>query len=161
MTEQTEQTTEQTTTQPAGSLVTGVTARLVAADASAAIAFYVRAFGAEERERFTGPDGRIVHAEIRIGGVPVAIKDEGDGDPSPTTLGGSPVILALRVTDADAVADRMTEAGGTVVYPVHDAPYGERGGRLADPFGHLWMISQRTEDLSPGEIQRRTGATRA
>jgi PhnB protein len=153
----TEQTAIEQTTQQDGLLVTGVTARLVAADAAAAIAFYVQAFGAEERERYTGPDGRIVHAEIVLGGVPVAIKDEGDGDPSPTTLGGSPVILALRVTDADAVAARMVAAGATVVYPVHDAPYGERGGRLADPFGHLWMISQRIEDLTPEEIQRRTG----
>ena len=68
----------------------------------------------------------------------------------------SPVIIALDVDNADAVAEAMLAAGATVVFPIQDADYGERSGRLADPFGHLWMISQRLEDLSPEEIQRRT-----
>jgi PhnB protein len=116
--------------------------RLVVADAARAIDFYVAALGATETQRHAGPDGKIVHAEVTIGAARVAVKDEGDGDPAPTTLGGTPVIIAIDVESADAVADSMLRHGATVVYPVHDAPYGVRGGRLADPFGHLWMISQ-------------------
>nr|MDT0664634.1 hypothetical protein [Micromonospora sp. DSM 115978] len=100
--------------------------------------------------------GNVVHASLTIGPATVAVKDEGDGDPAPTSLGGSPVIIALSVADADAVAEAMVAGGAQVVYPISDWPYGERGGRLADPFGHLWMLSQRIEDLSPAEIQRRT-----
>jgi uncharacterized glyoxalase superfamily protein PhnB len=130
--------------------------RLVVSNASRAIDFYVAAFGATEVTRFTDPAGKVVHAEIKIGPNTVALKDEGDGDPAPTTLGGSPVLIALYVEDADAVGERMVRAGASVVYPIADWPYGERGGRLADPFGHLWMISQQIENLSPEEIQRRT-----
>ncbi|MGH8930212.1 MAG: VOC family protein [Egibacteraceae bacterium] len=116
--------------------------RLVVSDAPRAIDFYRAAFGAEEVARHTDDNGKVVHAELKIGGAMFAVKDEGDGDPAPTTLGGSPVILAVNVTDADAVGDAMTRAGATVIYPIKDWPYGARGGRLADPFGHLWMISQ-------------------
>jgi uncharacterized glyoxalase superfamily protein PhnB len=116
--------------------------RLVVSDASRAIDFYVAAFGAKEVERYTDPSGKIVHAAILIGDATVAVKDEGDGDPAPSTLGGSPVIMALDVDDADAVADAMLRGGATVIYPVSDHDYGSRAGRLADPFGHLWMIAQ-------------------
>ncbi|WTW99333.1 VOC family protein [Streptomycetaceae bacterium NBC_01309] len=136
--------------------INGLYPRLVVSDGPRALDFYRTAFGAEEVERYTDPEGRIVHAMLRIGGVPVAVKDEGDGDPAPTTLGGSPVIIALDVADADATADAMVRGGATVVYPVADQPYGQRGGRLADPFGHLWMVSQTTEELTPEEIQERT-----
>jgi len=137
--------------------ITGLYPRLVVAGAAAAIDFYVAAFDAEETERYTDDEGRIVHAAIRIGAYAVAVKDEGDGDPAPTTLGGSPVIMALEVDDA--VGARMERAGATVIYPISDWPYGQRGGRLADPFGHLWMIAQPIEDLSPEEIQRRTASS--
>ena len=139
--------------------ITGLYPRLVVADAAQAIDFYVAAFDAEETERYTDDEGRIVHAAIRIGAYTVAVKDEdeGDGDPAPTTLGGSPVIMALEVDDA--VGARMERAGATVIYPISDWPYGQRGGRLADPFGHLWMIAQPIEDLSPEEIQRRTASS--
>lgn len=130
--------------------------RLVVADAAGAIEFYRAALGAEEAVRYSGPEGKVVHAEITIGGVMVAVKDEDEGDRAPTSLGGSPVIMALYVDDADAVAEAMARAGARVIHPVHDAPYGQRGGRLADPYGHLWMVSQQIEDLSPEEIQRRT-----
>jgi PhnB protein len=130
--------------------------RLVVSDAARAIDFYVAAFGAKEVARYTDPNEKIVHAEVQIGGVTLAVKDEGDGDPAPTTLGGSPVIIALDVADADAVGEAMVKAGATVVYPIQDWPYGSRGGRLADPFGHLWMISQEIEELSPEQIQQRT-----
>jgi PhnB protein len=123
------------------STIHGLTPRLVVLDAARAIDFYVTALGAKELERHTGPDGKIVHAAIDINGHTITIKDEGDGDLAPPSLGGSPVILSLNVTDADATADAMTQAGATVVYPIQTWEYG-RGGRLADPFGHLWMILQ-------------------
>ena len=116
--------------------------RLVVSDAAKAIDFYVAAFGAEETERYTDDGGKIVHAAVKIGDIAIAVKDEGDGDPAPTSLGGSPVILALTVDDADAVGAAMERAGATVIYPIRDQEYGSRGGRLADPFGHLWMIDQ-------------------
>lgn len=123
------------------STIRSLSPRLVVQDAARAIDFYTAAFGAKELERHTDPNGKIVHAAIDIAGHIVAIKDEGDGDPAPPSLGGSPVILSLGVTDADATAEAMTRAGATVVYPIQTWDYG-RGGRLADPFGHLWMILQ-------------------
>lgn len=117
--------------------------RLVVSDGAKAIDFYVAALGATEVERHTDSDGKIVHAALEINGIAVAVKDEGGGDPAPGTLGGSPVILALEVDDADTVGAAMERAGATVVYPIQDWEYGARGGRLADPFGHLWMISQQ------------------
>jgi PhnB protein len=130
--------------------------RLVVSDGARAIDFYVSALGATESARYTSPEGKIVHAELQIGPATIALKDADEFDPAPPTLGGSPVIIALYVDDADAVADAMLAAGATVVFPIHDAEYGERGGRLADPFGHLWMVSQQIEDLTPEEIQQRT-----
>jgi PhnB protein len=130
--------------------------RLVVSDGARALDFYVSALGATETARYTTPEGKIVHAELQIGPATIAVKDADEFDPAPPTLGGSPVIIALYVDDADAVADSMLAAGATVVFPIHDAEYGERGGRLADPFGHLWMISQQIEDLTPEEIQQRT-----
>lgn len=124
--------------------------RLVVSDAATAIDFYIAAFGAKEIARHTEPAGKIVHAELGISGITFAIKDEDDGDPSPTTLGGSPVIIALDVSDADAIGESMIAAGGTVIYPIQDWEYG-RGGRLADPYGHLWMITQAIEAVRPEE----------
>lgn len=115
-------------------------ARLVVEGADAALDFYTTAFEAKVADRHTGPDGRVVHAMVAIGDLRFAVKDAGDGDPAPT--GPTPVIMALEVTDADAVAERMLAAGATVIYPIADHDYGFRGGRLADPFGHQWMISQ-------------------
>ena len=115
--------------------------RLVVADAARAIDYYRRAFGAVEIERHAGPDGAIVHAELAIGDAGFTLKDEDATDRAPTSAGGTPVLLMLAVDDVDAVARHMVAAGGTVVLPVKDTPAG-RGGRLADPFGHLWMISQ-------------------
>jgi PhnB protein len=130
--------------------------RLVVSDGARALDFYVSALRATETARYTSPEGKIVHAELQIGPATIAVKDADEFDPAPPTLGGSPVIIALYVDDADAVAESMLAAGATVVFPIHDAEYGERGGRLADPFGHLWMISQQIEDLTPEEIQQRT-----
>ncbi|MBW0106967.1 glyoxalase/bleomycin resistance/extradiol dioxygenase family protein [Pseudonocardia sp. KRD291] len=131
--------------------------RLVVNGADDAIAFYRRAFGAELVERFTDPDGRVVHALLRAGAAVWAVKDADGYDPAPGS-GGASVILALYVADPDAVAGAIVDGGGKVIFPVDDHPYGERGGRLADPFGHVWMVATRTEDLTPAEIQTRTTA---
>jgi PhnB protein len=118
-----------------------LTPRLVVRDAARAIDFYATAFGAKELERYTDANGKIVHAAVDIDGHTVTVKDEGDGDPAPPTIGGTPVLLSLNVDNADVVAEAMLNAGATVIYPIQDWDYG-RGGRLADPFGHLWMITQ-------------------
>ncbi|MGH3565141.1 MAG: VOC family protein [Pseudonocardia sp.] len=131
--------------------------RLVVDGADAALAFYAAAFGAETLERYTDPDGRVVHAMAAAGPVRFAVKDADGHDPAPTT-GGVPVIMALYVTDADEVARQMVAGGAKVIFEVDDQPYGERGGRLADPFGHLWMIAQHTETLDPTKIQARADA---
>ncbi|BCB77017.1 VOC family protein [Phytohabitans flavus] len=126
--------------------------RLVVKGAAQAIDFYAKAFGAKEISRYTDEStGRIHHAELELAGTTFAVKDEGDGDPAPPTLGGSPVVMALYVDDADAVGQRMEENGATVVFPIKDQPYGDRGGRLADPFGHLWMIAQPLGRIAPAD----------
>jgi uncharacterized glyoxalase superfamily protein PhnB len=124
--------------------------RLVVAGAAAAIDCYARVFGASEAERYAGQDGKIVHAELAIGDARLTLKDEDGTDRAPTSAGGSPVLLMLQVDDADAVAERMVASGGTVVFPVSDSAHG-RGGRVADPFGHIWMISQRAGQQRAGE----------
>jgi len=124
--------------------LTAITPRLVVDDAAAAIDFYTSALGAVEQERHEY-DGRIVHALLLFDGNPVALKDRDDVDPSPRSLGGNAVILSVDVTDADAVAARMADAGARVVFAVDDHGYGYRDGRLEDPFGHLWLVSQKLE----------------
>jgi PhnB protein len=137
-----------------------VTPRLVVNDGAAAIDFYTRAFAATEHgERFSDPRGSVVHAEIRIGDSIVMITEESaDGAPakSPQSHSGTAsAIMATYWENVDAAWERALAAGATVVYPLGDHFYGERGGRLRDPFGHQWMLSQRTEDLSREEIARR------
>ncbi|MGH3735901.1 MAG: VOC family protein [Micromonosporaceae bacterium] len=116
--------------------------RLVVEDADAAIAFYTKALGADERERHDDGAGHIVHAELRLGDHVIMVKDADEWDQAPTQLGGTPVILYLGVADVDAVAARMSDAGATVVFPVGDMEYGRRDARLRDPYGHLWLLSQ-------------------
>jgi PhnB protein len=140
-----------------------VTPRLVVRDGAAAIDFYRLAFGAVEiGDRFNGPNGELIHAEIRIGDSVVMITDEGEnGQPakSPQSLEG--VVTAIMATyweDVEAAWDRAVSAGAEVVYPLADQFYGERGGRLRDPFGQQWMMSQRIEELSSAEIERRAAS---
>lgn len=90
-----------------------------------------------------------------FGGAAIALKDEDGVDRAPTTLGGSGVILQLVVDDADAVGAAMQAAGATVIFEMADQTYGYRQGRLADPFGHHWLLSQDIEELTPAETQRR------
>jgi PhnB protein len=131
--------------------------RLVVDGADAALTFYTRALDAAVLERFTSPDGKVVHALVAAGPARFAVKDADGHDPAPTA-GAVPVLVALYVADPDAVAARMVEGGATVVFPVDDHHYGERAGRLADPFGHLWMVARRTEQPTADEIQARTTA---
>ncbi|HYA45302.1 MAG TPA: VOC family protein [Acidimicrobiales bacterium] len=140
-----------------------VTPRLVVRDGAAAIEFYRAAFGATELgERFVGPDGKLVHAEIRIGDSVVMISDEGDnGAParSPESLGGAvSAIMATYWPDVDAVWTRALAAGAKVIYPLEDQFYGDRAGRLRDPFGQQWMLSQRIEQVSDEETRRRAAS---
>ncbi|GAA1252918.1 hypothetical protein GCM10009609_15290 [Pseudonocardia aurantiaca] len=120
--------------------ITGLRPRLVVDGADAALDFYARALGGTVSERHTGADGRVVHSLVTAGPARFAVKDAGDGDPAPSG-DGVPVIMSLEVDDADAVAARMLAAGATVIYEIADRGYGY-GGRLRDPFGHQWMISQ-------------------
>jgi PhnB protein len=136
-----------------------VTPRLVVRDGAAAIAFYLRAFGARELgERFTGPDGELVQAEIQIGDSVVMITEDAVDGPvrSPDQLDGRVTcIMALYWEDVDAAWERAVGAGAEVMYPLENHFYGERGGRLRDPFGQQWMMSQHIEDVSAAEIARR------
>ena len=140
-----------------------VTPRLVVGDGAAAIAFYVEAFAAQEiGERFCDPEGRLIHAEVRIGDSVVMITEESSDAPpakSPQSLSGiATAIMATFWEDVDAVWRRAVAAGAEVIYPLADQFYGERGGRLRDPFGQQWMLSQRIEELSREEISRRAAS---
>ena len=137
-----------------------VTPRLVVRDGGAAIEFYRHAFAAEELgERFTGPKGEVIHAEVRIGDSVVMITEESDPDApakSPQSLGGVvSAIMALYWDDVDAAWERAVSAGAEILFPLADQFYGERGGRLRDPFGQQWMMSQHIEDVSHEEMNRR------
>lgn len=122
-----------------------------------AMEFYKKAFGAIEMVRMPMPDGRLGHAEIKIGDSMIMFADEApeQGHLSPTTVGGSPVGLMLYVNDVDAVFAQAKAAGATEVEPVSNKFYGDRSGTLQDPFGHRWMIATHIEDVAPDEMTRR------
>lgn len=127
--------------------------------ADEAIEFYKQAFGATEELRLVDSGGNVVHAEIRIGDSVIMITDEFPewGNQGPISLGGSPVRIHLYVEDPDAVAERAVAAGAELVIPVDDQFYGERTGRVKDPFGHSWIIAAHVEDMTGEEMQRRCG----
>jgi len=129
-------------------------------DASAAIEFYKKAFGAMEVYRLTEPSGKIGHAEIRIGRAVIMLADEylEYGHRSPQSLGGTPVKIHLYVEDADSVVSQAYDAGAKILHPVKDEFYGDRGGKLEDPFGHVWLIATRKEGVATDEIQKRFAA---
>jgi uncharacterized glyoxalase superfamily protein PhnB len=143
-----------------------ITPHLVIKGASEAIEFYKRAFGAEERFRmpFPGPEGqvRLGHAELRIGDSQLFLADEFPDYGSVGPSGGrSPVTIHLHVTDADAAFARAVEAGATVSMPLADMFWGDRYGKLVDPFGHHWSIAEHLEDLTPDQMQERMAAFNA
>lgn len=138
-----------------------VTASIACTPCADAIDFYRRAFGAEEIEpRLTSPDGSIAHAEMRIGDTVIMLADEWPGGPtqSPTKLGGSTAALFIYTDDVDAIWQRALDAGAEVVFPLELQFYGDKGGRLRDPFGHTWGVSQRVENVPPEEMVRRMAA---
>ncbi len=138
-----------------------VTPGLSVRGAAEAIAFYKKAFGAQEMMRMATPDGqRIMHAELKIGDSIVFVGDEVPdmGCRSPQSLGGSTAALHLYVRDVDAAFKRAVEAGAQVRMPVQDMFWGDRYGRVADPFGHEWGLATHKEDLKPAEIAKRAAA---
>lgn len=128
-------------------------------DGVQAIDFYKRAFGATENEsmRFVDPSGRLAHGEITVGdsGIMISAETEDYNRYAPRHFGGSPVKMHLFVDDVDALAAQAITAGAKVIRPVQDQFYGDRSGQLEDPFGHLWIVSSRIEDVSPEEMEQR------
>lgn len=118
--------------------------RLIVRDVDTAIAFYRAALGADLLERHAGPSGLVGFAKLALGNNQFALSEEVSdwGWLSPQTLGGSPVLMQIETYDSDAMAHRMTSKGSEIVIPIKDRPYGRREGRLRDPFGHLWIVSQ-------------------
>lgn len=132
-----------------------VTPHLICAGAAQAIEFYRRAFGAEDISRQPGPDGRLMHAALRIGDSVIFLTDEFPEQnclgPSPSR--SSPVAIHLYVTDADEVFARAQAAGATVIMPVADRFWGDRYGLLRDPYGHRWSIATHQRDVTPEEMR--------
>jgi len=138
----------------------GATPYLSIKGAADAIEFYKKAFSATETMRIAGPDGRIGHAEIKIGKAKLMLADEHPeiGFLSPRTLGGSPVTIHIYVEDVDALAASAEAAGAKVRRPVADQFYGDRTVSFEDPFGHVWHFATHKEDVSNEEMQKRAAA---
>jgi uncharacterized glyoxalase superfamily protein PhnB len=132
-----------------------VTPHLTVRNCAAMIEFYKKAFGAVEKRRAPGPDGKIMHAEIQIGDCPVFLNDEFPemGAQSPAALNGSAVTMHLFVEDADAQFKQALGAGAEVVMPLADQFWGDRYGIVKDPSGHTWSIAHHVEDLTPEQMQ--------
>ena len=133
---------------------------LIVKDASAAIDFYKRAFGAKELCRMLGPDGKIMHAEITIGDSHVMLGDESSANEikSPQTLKGTASALFLYVEDVDACFKQAVKAGAKETQPLQNMFWGDRFGKLTDPSGHRWLLASRIEEVSPAEIEERMAA---
>ena len=136
-----------------------VTPYLIIQGAADAIEFYKKAFGATELFRMEH-QGKIGHAEIKIGDSPIMLADEhpGMGHVGPKTLGGSPVGIMIYVDDVDTIFNQAIESGGEQVKPLQDQFYGDRSGTLKDPFGHVWTVATHKEDVSPEEMDKRMAA---
>jgi PhnB protein len=133
---------------------------LIIKGAGDALEFYKKAFGAVELMRLQTPDGKVMHAEIKIGDSPIMLGDECPemGYKSPSSLGGAAVSLMLYVEDVDASFAKAVAAGAKVMKPVADQFWGDRMGTVTDPFGHVWSLGTHVEDVSVEEIQRRAAA---
>ena len=134
-----------------------LTPYLVIDGAEKAIAFYSSVFGAEERMRIPGPDGRIGHAELSIGTSLIMLADENHGMNirGPKAIGGSPVTLQMYVANVDETIEKAVAAGATIKRPIADQFYGDRTGSIEDPFGHTWHLATHIEDISHEEMIRR------
>jgi PhnB protein len=137
-----------------------ITPYLIIEGAAKAIDFYTKIFGATELLRLPGPDGKLGHAEIRIGDSVIMLADESPqmGNRSPKSIGGSPVSIMLYVEHSDRIFDKAVAAGATIDRPVEDQFYGDRSGTVIDPFGYKWTISTHVEDVSPEEMNKRIAA---
>jgi PhnB protein len=137
-----------------------VTPYLCVDDAKAAIEFYSKVLGADERMHMPGPDGKIGHAELQLGESLIMLSDEFPemGVRSPKALGGTPVTISVYVEDADAVFDAAVAAGATALRAVEDQFYGDRTGQFEDPFGHRWSVATHVEDVPPDEMEKRAAA---
>ena len=140
-----------------------ITPHLIVRDAAKAIDFYQRAFGAEASGVHRTPDGKIMHAELKIGDSYLMLNDEFPEMKicSPATLGGSPVTIHLYVEDVDALFNQAVGAGATATMPVMDQFWGDRYGKVCDPFGHNWSIATHKEDVNTEELTRRGAAAMA
>jgi PhnB protein len=134
-----------------------VTPYLFIKGAAGAIEFYKNVFGATEAMRMPGPDGRVMHAELRFGDSVVMLSDENQhaGALSPQSIGGTAGGLNVYVTDVDAVVRKAVEGGAKLVRQVKDQFYGDRSGSIIDPFGHMWSVATHVEDVAPEEMRRR------
>jgi PhnB protein len=137
-----------------------VTPYLIVNGAARAIEFYKLAFGATELMRMPSPDGRVAHAELKIGDSVIILADEPSNGAfkSAQSLGGTPVSLMVYIPEVDQVFERAISAGAKETRPVQDQFYGDRSGNLIDPFGHSWTVSTHVEDVTPEEMQRRMAA---
>lgn len=139
-----------------------VTPQLALDNAAEAIEWYKKALGAEETARAVGPDGKIMHAEVRIGDSRIMLNDAMMGAKGPKMLGGSPASLWLYVDDCDALFNRAIAAGGQVAYgamgQMQDQFWGDRSGTFTDPHGYTWTIATHKEDLTPDEMKQRQEA---
>jgi PhnB protein len=126
-------------------------------DAAKAIEFYKQALGAKEIYRLPMPNGKIGHAELKIGDSMVMLADESQefGNKSAKSLGGSPIGLCFYSDNVEAVADKFCRAGGKVVRPIELQFYGDRSGQFEDPEGYKWTLAQHVEDVSPDEMKKR------
>lgn len=133
-----------------------LTPHLIVAGAADAIEFYKKAFGAVELMRLPGPDGRLMHASVRIGDSALMLVDEMPeyGALGPRALKGSPITIHLYSTDVDATVAQAVAAGAKVTMPVAEMFWGDRYGQLEDPFGHRWSVATHTRDLTPEEIRQ-------
>jgi PhnB protein len=140
-----------------------VTPHLNVRDCAQALDFYKEAFGAVETVRMPGPGGKILHAEIKIGDSHLFLADEMPewGSKSPLTLGGTGSSVCLYVEDADAMFNQAVSAGATVAMPLADQFWGDRYGKLMDPYGHEWAVATHLEDLTPAEMKKRQEAAMA
>jgi len=133
-----------------------LTPAIIVRDAAGAIEFYKRAFGAELVERMDGPDGKVMHAELRIGNSVLMLGEENPewGMRSPLSLGGTASSLHMYVADADTSVARALAAGAKERQPLEDAFWGDRYGKVTDPYGHEWGIATRVKNLSPAEMKQ-------
>jgi PhnB protein len=136
-----------------------VTPYLIVKGAAKAIDYYKKVFGATETVRMNGPEGKVGHAELKIGNSHIMLADEnpsmGQGHTSAASMGGSPVSLYVYLPNVDEVVRRATTEGAKKLKPVEDQFYGDRTGFIQDPFGHLWGVATHIEDVSPKDMEAR------